>query len=47
MKSDFFARRALLILCVVFFLDPLCARAARMSLERMENNVKDWLPGQL
>jgi len=44
MKSDFFARRALLILCVVFFLIPFALRGARMSLERMENNVKDWLP---
>lgn len=44
MKSDFFARRALLILCVVFFLIPFAMRGARMSLERMENNVKDWLP---
>lgn len=44
MKPDFFARRALLILCVVFFLVPFALRGARMSLERMENNVKDWLP---
>jgi uncharacterized protein len=44
MKSDFFARRALLILCVVFFLVPFALRGARMSLERMENNVRDWLP---
>ena len=44
MKSDFFARRGLLILCVVFFLVPFGLRGARMSLERMENNVKDWLP---
>ena len=44
MKPDFFARRALLILCVVFFLVPFGLRGARMSLERMENNVKDWLP---
>ena len=44
MKSDFFARRALLILCVIFFLVPFALRGARMSLQRMENNVKDWLP---
>ena len=43
MKSDFFARRAVLILCVMFFLIPFAMRGARMSLERMENNVKDWL----
>lgn len=47
MKSDFFARRALLILCVLFFLIPFAMRGARMSWERMENNVKDWLPGTL
>ncbi len=44
MKSTFFARRALLILCVIFFLVPFGLRGSRMSLERMENNVKDWLP---
>jgi hypothetical protein len=44
MKSDFFARRALLILCVLCFLIPFAMRGARMSWERMENNVKDWLP---
>ncbi len=44
MKQTFFARRALLILCVIFFLVPFALRGARMSLERMENNVKDWLP---
>ncbi len=33
-----------MILCVVFFLIPFGLRGARMSLERMENNVKDWLP---
>ncbi|MAR13092.1 MAG: hypothetical protein CL681_24380 [Blastopirellula sp.] len=44
MKPTFFARRGLLILCVVFFLIPFALRGARMSLERMENNVKDWLP---
>jgi len=47
MKSDFFARRALLILCVLFFLVPFAMRGARMSWERMENNVKDWLPQTL
>jgi predicted RND superfamily exporter protein len=44
MKPTFFARRALLILCVIFFLVPFALRGSRMSLERMENNVKDWLP---
>ena len=51
MTSRFFARpirffgsNAVLILCVIFFLTPFAVRGARMSLERMENNVKDWLP---
>ena len=44
MKPDFFARRALLIICIVFFLIPFGMRGARLSFERMENNVKDWLP---
>ncbi len=47
MKSDFIARRALLILCVLFFLVPFAMRGARMSWERTENRVKDWLPATL
>lgn len=44
MKSTFFSRYALHILVVVFFLVPFAMRGARMSLERMKNDVKDWLP---
>ncbi len=44
MTRTFFSRRALIILCLIFFLVPFGLRGARMSLERMENNVKDWLP---
>ncbi len=44
MKPNFFARRALIVLCIVFFLAPFALRGARMSLQRMQNNVKDWLP---
>ena len=44
MKSDFFARRALVVLCVVFFLVPFGLRGARMALEQMENNATGWLP---
>ena len=44
MRRSFLARRALLILCVIFFLVPFALRGARYSLQRMENNVKDWLP---
>lgn len=35
---------ALLILVVIFFFLPSGFRAARLSVERKENNVKDWLP---
>ena len=35
---------ALLILVVLFFLLPSSFRAARLSLEQKENDVKDWLP---
>jgi uncharacterized protein len=44
MRRTFFARYALLILCVVCFLGPLALRGARMSMQRMTNRVKDWLP---
>lgn len=44
MKSTFFARFALPILCVVFFMTPFALRGARMGIQRMKNNVKDWLP---
>ncbi len=44
MKSKYFARHALIILCIVFFLAPFALRGARMSVQRMKNNVKDWLP---
>ena len=35
---------ALLVLMVIFFFMPSAFRAARLSLEKKENNVKDWLP---
>lgn len=44
MKAPFFARRALLIICVVLFLSPFALRGARYAMQRMKNNVKDWLP---
>jgi predicted RND superfamily exporter protein len=39
-----FGNVAVVILCAVLFLTPFALRGARMSLSRMENNVKDWLP---
>ncbi|MCI0361345.1 MAG: MMPL family transporter, partial [Planctomycetaceae bacterium] len=38
------ARRALLILVVVFFFVPFAIRGARMAVQGMRNDVKDWLP---
>jgi len=43
-KPTFFARRALLILVVVFFFVPFALRGARMAVQGMRNDVKDWLP---
>jgi len=43
-KQTFFARRAVLILIVVFFFVPFSLRGARMALQGMKNDVKDWLP---
>lgn len=46
-KPTFFARRAMLILAVVFFLVPFALRGTRMALLEMKNDVKDWLPKDL
>ncbi|PQO39994.1 efflux RND transporter permease subunit [Blastopirellula marina] len=43
-RPTFFARYSLLVLMAVFFLVPFALRGARLSLERMKNDVKDWLP---
>ena len=43
-KPTFFARRAILILVVVFFFVPFALRGARMAVQGMKNDVKDWLP---
>ncbi len=39
-----YARYALLLLMVIFFLVPFAMRGARMAVQRMKNDVKDWLP---
>ena len=44
MKRPFFARHALLVLMAIFFMAPFALRGARMALQRMKNDVKDWLP---
>ncbi len=44
MKKPFFARYALLILMAVFFLAPFALRGARLAVQNMKNDVKDWLP---
>jgi predicted RND superfamily exporter protein len=43
-KPSFFARRSLIILMVVFFLVPFAMRGARLAIQGMKNDVKDWLP---
>lgn len=44
MKRTFFSRYALLVICIVCFLGPFALRGARMSMQRMTNRIKDWLP---
>ena len=51
MASTFFSRPvrifgkvSILIICLVLFAAPFAIRGARLSLQRMQNNVKDWLP---
>ena len=44
MKKPFFARQALLVLVVVFFFVPFAMRGSRYAVQRMKNDVKDWLP---
>jgi hypothetical protein len=43
-KPTFFARHALLVLVIVFFCVPFALRGARMAVQGMKNDVKDWLP---
>ena len=43
-RSPFGIPYALLILIVFFFCMPTVFRAARLSLQQKENDVKDWLP---
>ena len=44
MQKPFFARHALLVLVAVFFLAPFSMRGSRYAVQRMKNDVKDWLP---
>lgn len=44
MKHTFFSRLALPILLLVAFLVPFSLRGARVAVEGMKNDVKDWLP---
>lgn len=43
-RGTFFQRHAVVVLCAVFFLLPFALRGARMALQGMKNDVKDWLP---
>ncbi len=40
----FFGNRAMLIMCVVFFVLPFLLRGARESVDNIKNDVADWLP---
>ena len=44
MKKPFFARYAFWVLVIVFFFVPFAMRGARYAVQRMKNDVKDWLP---
>ena len=44
MQKSFFGRYALLVLIVVFFSIPFALRGSRYAVQRMKNDVKDWLP---
>lgn len=43
-KKSFFARHSLLVLAIVFFFVPFAVRGSRYAVQRMKNDVKDWLP---
>ncbi len=43
-RVRFFGNRAVVVLCIIFFLVPFAMRGARMASENLENNIKDWLP---
>ena len=44
MQKSFFGRHALLVLFIVFFSIPFALRGSRYAVQRMKNDVKDWLP---
>lgn len=43
-KTTFFGRRAIIVLMIVFFIVPFAMRGARMAVQGMKNDVRDWLP---
>ena len=43
-KPSFFARRGIIVLMIIFFLVPFAMRGARMSVQGMKNDLRDWLP---
>ena len=45
LKIRYFGNIAWLILCATCFFLPFAGRGARLSLDNMQNNVADWLPG--
>ena len=43
-KPTFFGRYAIVVLMVVFFCVPFALRGARLAVNGMKNDVRDWLP---
>ena len=43
-RVPYFGNRAVVILCTIFFLYPFGTYGARMALQGMKNDMKDWLP---
>ena len=43
-EATFLRTSRLLVLMAIFFLAPFALRGARMALQSMKNDVKDWLP---
>ena len=43
-RVPYFGNRAVLILCMIFFLYPFGTYGAKLALQGMKNDMKDWLP---
>jgi uncharacterized protein len=43
-RIPFFGNRAMMIMCLIFFLLPFVLRGTRESVDNIKNDVADWLP---